>query len=249
MGVIRCESGGEGGGQPPTFPNPKQKPPPVKNSPSSNRLCSDSRFQFCDSSKSKAASRQMPHDQASRELDYYAILELPRTSASLSKQHVKAAYRRALLRHHPDKTQTPSPLKDGVSLSNLDDKLYYTIDEIALAYATLSDPVARAAYDGGRQLSARGTRPGPAHATVHDGVETHDLEDLDLDEIHGRWYRGCRCGDEQGYILTEDALEMESEGGQIYVACRGCSLWVLVLFGVVDAGAELRGGEQKRSHG
>lgn len=59
-----------------------------------------------------------------------------------------------------------------------------------------------------------------------------DLEDLGCDESGEEivWFRECRCGDERGFLVSEDELEKEVEHGEIVVGCRGCSLWLKVLF-------------------
>lgn len=206
---------------------------------------------------------------------HYDVLSLPfphgtetDTGSSLSKEAVKAAYRRALLRYHPDKTQALSSLKNssqgastisgsGVAVTSPrttipspSRKAIYSIDQIVLAYETLLDPSLRAAYDRSLlhssgssnqvRADANGDDAPPATAT-HIGVEVFDLDDLDYEEQQqqpqggnkkvGVWSRGCRCGAEgQGYILTEADLERESAQGEIYVGCRGCSLFIKVLF-------------------
>jgi diphthamide biosynthesis protein 4 len=58
---------------------------------------------------------------------------------------------------------------------------------------------------------------------------------LVYDEDKNIWSRGCRCGDSNGYMLTEAELERESSEGEIYVACKGCSLWIKVLFGTTES--------------
>lgn len=83
-----------------------------------------------------------------------------------------------------------------------------------------------------------------------------DLEDLSEDgnEDGGVWFRGCRCGDERGFLVTEEDLERgvdaENEGkgttgrGEVVVGCRGCSLWVRVVFAVQDDDEEGEGGRE-----
>jgi diphthamide biosynthesis protein 4 len=50
------------------------------------------------------------------------------------------------------------------------------------------------------------------------------------------WYRSCRCGDERGFVIMESDLEDAAQEGEIRVGCTGCSLWLRVLFGVVEDG-------------
>jgi len=176
--------------------------------------------------------------------DFYEILNLPFTDA-LSKQQIKLAYHRALLTHHPDKIGASTD--DQTYPSSLDPRNkgrshLFTVDEITTAYKTLSDPLLRAEYDHSLRINSRySTRNG---VIFHTGLEIVDLEDLDCQEKtqeNGRgqgdpetsstfWYRGCRCGDERGFVVTEDELEREADHGEIVIECRGCSLWVKVLF-------------------
>ncbi|KAJ5579763.1 uncharacterized protein N7459_005748 [Penicillium hispanicum] len=197
--------------------------------------------------------------------DYYQILNLPfSTSApSLSKQQIKLAYHKALLKHHPDKAGAlakaqETGAKDSGSGSResfaTDQNFFarpddgdarqctYTIDEITSAYKTLSDPRLRAEYDRALRLDrSRSSGREKTGEVFHTGLEVVDLEDLACDEGEDGdgpvcWYRGCRCGDEKGFLVTEDELEKEAEHGEIVVGCRGCSLWLKVLFAVEDDG-------------
>jgi len=70
------------------------------------------------------------------------------------------------------------------------------------------------------------------------GIEIVDLDDLHLDEEKGIWYRGCRCGDDRGFLIREEDLEEAADEGEVSVGCRGCSLWLKVLFGVVEEGTQ-----------
>lgn len=143
-------------------------------------------------------------------------------------------------------------------------KKVYTIDEITTAYKTLSDPVARAEYDRELRLSRRnrpdagdGGSDGLGHGNgddvFHTGLETVDLEDLGYADGAGEgyWYRNCRCGDLKGFFVTEGDLEREVEAGEILVGCKGCSLWLRVLFAVVEDGEEgsSEGGIQMEENG
>ncbi|PYH92858.1 DnaJ-domain-containing protein, partial [Aspergillus ellipticus CBS 707.79] len=179
--------------------------------------------------------------------DLYTILNLPPTTSTttttttptpLTKQHLKTAYHKALLKHHPDKTPgsdtppntttTPSPPNET-----------YTIDEITSAYKTLSDPALRAEYDRELRLDRARVAQREKNGTVfHTGLEVVDLEDLGFEDGEGEggdyWYRGCRCGDDKGFLVTEMDLEREAEHGEVVVGCRGCSLWMKVLFAVEE---------------
>ncbi|KAF2239339.1 hypothetical protein EV356DRAFT_170730 [Viridothelium virens] len=177
--------------------------------------------------------------------EHYTTLGL---SASLHTQYdaqsIKRAYRRALLLHHPDKTsQTPPPRNP--SSFNPQKTSVPTIDDISLAYQVLSDPRTRTAYD--RQLLLQ-SRTAPRRKeddaeTFHSGLDTVDLDDLAYDEGDGVWTRECRCGQERGFVVTELELEREVESGEVCVGCRGCSLWLRVVF-AVDGGQEGDGESQ-----
>lgn len=65
--------------------------------------------------------------------DYYAILGVEPTADAAE---LKKAYRREAMKHHPDKN--PDRVKEATAL----------FQKIGEAYAVLSDPAARAAYDG-----------------------------------------------------------------------------------------------------
>lgn len=136
---------------------------------------------------------------------------------------IKRAYHRALLRNHPDKAQR------GRASSLLP---AYTVDQISQAFAVLSSPARRAAYDASCRLPL--ARPGSALPHFHTGVENVDLDDLPFDDAEQRWFRSCRCGDDRGYSFDEDDLTDAADDGLLMVGCHGCSLWLRVQFAVVE---------------
>lgn len=168
---------------------------------------------------------------------HYEILDLPsnlQNEPAISAQILRAAYRRALLRWHPDKSNTHV---GALKSSNSVDQAKFSIDQISVAYATLSDSKQRGEYD--KELRAQRLLNGNANENGWDrkfktGVEVVDLDDLEYDEVQGVWYRGCRCGDERGFEVREEDLEEGQADGEVIVGCRGCSLWLRVLFGVVE---------------
>ncbi|KAL4960412.1 diphthamide biosynthesis protein 4 [Aspergillus stella-maris] len=187
--------------------------------------------------------------------DHYDILNLPfpppSNSTGYTKQQLKVAYHKALLKHHPDKAPSAAAVaRESQNLPSLPetDSTYthngkrITIDAITTAYKTLSDPVLRAEYDRVLRLDQSrigGGGHGKGDAVFHTGLEVVDLEDLDCDEGAGQdgmdvWYRGCRCGDERGFLVSEGDLEREAEHGEVVVGCRGCSLYMKILFAVQD---------------
>ena len=70
------------------------------------------------------------------------------------------------------------------------------------------------------------------------GLEVVDLDDLSHDERGEVWFKSCRCGEGRGFQFSEADLEEASEIGELHVGCRGCSLWLKVLFGFVEGEAE-----------
>lgn len=160
-------------------------------------------------------------------LNYYQLLGIAdrQNATVLNQREVKAAYKRALLQYHPDKQPTDSFAKPAKALHGAS----VTVDDVALAYKVLSEPKLRAEYD--RWLYASDDDNDTVHRT---GLETVDLDDLAFDQTSSTWSRGCRCGDEKGFFVTELELEKNADDGELIVGCKGCSLWLRVLFGVEE---------------
>lgn len=187
---------------------------------------------------------------------HYTILGL--TPSLLDSSHqkgpspsalLKKAYHRALLRHHPDKqvpssSSFPSSPSSSTPLSSCitqdttaSTSGVYTIDQIATAFAVLSSPTQRTSYDAG--LRQRSPAVGSARPEFQTGVENVDLDDLLFDEGTERWYRACRCGNERGYLFSEEDLGEVEDEGVLVVGCQDCSLWLRVHFAVVNEDADL----------
>ncbi|KAJ5671614.1 hypothetical protein N7507_000741 [Penicillium longicatenatum] len=177
-------------------------------------------------------------------VDYYRVLEIPFSSNSttpLSNLQIKLAYHKALLKHHPDKAGAVAQHSSTASSasatskfpSSKGDQRSYTIDEITSAYKTLSDPQLRAEYDRSLRLN-RSKSAEDSTEVFHTGLETVDLDDMDYDEEEGSWYRGCRCGDERGFSVTEAHLESSMDHGEVVIGCVGCSLYMKILFAAED---------------
>jgi diphthamide biosynthesis protein 4 len=164
---------------------------------------------------------------------HYEVLDLPegiRKTAVIPKQTLRTAYRRALLRSHPDKSSTTLPTENQARV--------YSIDQISQAFTVLQDSKSRARYDGELRLQGRINDIGVAEnqPKFHTGIDTIDLDDLETEEGQGIWYRSCRCGERRGFLIVQRELEEAAEDGEIDVGCRGCSLWLKVLFAVIDIG-------------
>lgn len=177
----------------------------------------------------------------------YRILSLPspRHSASRppSSADIKAAYRRALLTHHPDKAKetTAHVDKSMTSETAKSGAPAFSVDDITLAYKTLSSPAERTAHDRALRLSNNSDNAeSAAEEQFRLGLEVWDLDELAWDEAEGIWWRGCRCGEDRGFVVREDDLERALEGGanggagEVLVGCCGCSLWVRVGFAVEE---------------
>lgn len=162
----------------------------------------------------------------------------PNAALDLTPEKLKTAYHAALLRNHPDKLPGVVPVVSGTTRTN--DTItapIFSVDEIVGAYQALLKLADRAVHDAGLENTVVGSPHSYSNETsVHAGVETYDLDELTFDESASRWYKQCRCGDIRGYVLEEAELEGELEGeselGEIYVGCTGCSLWIKVLFDV-----------------
>jgi len=167
---------------------------------------------------------------------HYEILGLPaslRNDLTIPSQSLRNAYRRALLLHHPDKSE---PLKHAC---------IYSIDQISAAFSVLGNAKSKAQYD--KELKLQKWNGIKGEEEFRTGVEVVDLDDLKEDEVNSVWYRGCRCGDERGFEVREQDLEDAAEMGEVSVGCNGCSLWMRVLFGVVEESKEVGRAEVKDS--
>ena len=172
--------------------------------------------------------------------DHYSILGLSAPHHTQYDSHaIKAAYRRALLVHHPDKA--PSTRRP-ISEPSLDTSVP-TIDDISLAYKILSDAHSRAEYDRTLLLRSRNNLRKEGKENFHSGLDTVDLDDLEYDEAKSIWARACRCGQERGFVIMEQELEREAETGEVYTGCRGCSLWLRVLFEVDGEDGQTKQGD------
>lgn len=169
-------------------------------------------------------------------VSHYSVLGLPLPSSnghgSITRDGLRNAYRKALLLNHPDKFARNG--SDPIEVPDARESYHrHSIDKILLAYQTLADPRLKTEYDQ-KLLSTHAQRRAAQQEKfekgTHAGVDVHDLEDLNYNEENGFWSRSCRCGDGEGYILTEQDLEHEIKEGEIFVGCRGCSLFIKVLF-------------------
>lgn len=176
--------------------------------------------------------------------------------ATLIPPHeLRQAYKRALLHHHPDKQKKKKPQESTSSPTTYPPPAAATIDEITEAYRVLGNASERAKYDV--ELRKWKTMNNHLHqnnhhqadviiATRHTGMEIVDLEELDFEvglenenedataTATGIWKRACRCGSIPAFVVTEAELEKSADEGELVTGCKGCSLWLKVMFTVDD---------------
>ena len=160
-------------------------------------------------------------------INYYHVLNLSGSNfhaPAVGPAEIKQAYRRALLFNHPDKVQAADLVHSELAR--------YTIDEVTKAYNTLIDPKQRLKHD--RQILLEPTGFGNNNAQSHPGIDTLDLDDFNRDEPSGAWYSNCRCGNEKGFIVTENELQSSSLLGEIIAECQSCSLHLRLTFATAD---------------
>lgn len=128
-------------------------------------------------------------------IDPYAVLSLPPTATA---SQIKTAYRKAALQHHPDKASPDSQAS-----------AHAKFQEIAFAYAILSDERRRARYD--------------ATGRTEESLDPEDGDAFDWVSYYREQYKD---------VVTEDAIESfaskykgsEEERGDLlawYVKCEG----------------------------
>lgn len=161
----------------------------------------------------------------------YEILGLTQSSG-LTPQDLRQAYHQTLLLNHPDKSKPTSQAAHTAS-----------VDEITKAYTQLSDPVKRKSYDRDLSKLQRLNRDsGKTFAYL--ATDSYDLDELRYsvsEEGRQIWSKECRCGNSDGYVVTEEDLESASVDvssnnrlalPEVFVPCHGCSLVIRVTFDI-----------------
>jgi diphthamide biosynthesis protein 4 len=167
---------------------------------------------------------------AEREVvDFYEVLCLPRTATS---PDVKAAYHRALLLYHPDKelstrnrnelTQNTVPAPERPDVAQR-----LSISDIQKAYATLADPVLRAAFD---IRLVRNSTPSFTEKGSQRPAEIISFDEFAPEDRSDAYIYPCRCG--SVYRITEEQLEADVH----LIGCQGCSEVVWVGYEAVEEG-------------
>lgn len=208
--------------------------------------------------KAKQKKKEM-----SKFLDYYHLLNIPEEKrnnnnnnsgigqpATIIPPHeLRQAYKRALLHHHPDK-QKKKPQESTYPAAAA------TIDEITEAYRVLGNASERAKYDvelrKWKMMNNQHLQEADVIITTrHTGMEIVDLEELDFEgggleneenenasatatATGNIWKRACRCGSIPAFVVTEAELEKSADEGELVTGCKGCSLWLKVMFTVDD---------------
>lgn len=159
-------------------------------------------------------------------MNLYQVLGFDKSTAQayadISSDEIKQAYHSSLLAHHPDK----QPSKTTPAQAS------HLIPALKSAYAVLSDPAQRSAYN--KTL----LRPGSLSSAPRSTGAVVDLADMQCDETDPdqlKWTRACRCGEAGGYILKESDLEANGTARAIMVQCAGCSLWIEVTYDVEES--------------
>ncbi|CAH3145374.1 unnamed protein product [Pocillopora meandrina] len=134
-------------------------------------------------------------------------------SENSSREEIKRAYQRLVLKVHPDKLDE--------SLSQEDrDKAYKRFLAIDKAWKILNNQETRADCD--RQLKEQGlSQDWP----VSDEV---DLDDMEYHEDTESYSSVCRCSGE--YVISESDLE----NGHNIVCCSNCTLSIRVLYNALS---------------
>jgi hypothetical protein len=94
--------------------------------------------------------------------DYYAALEIPATATA---SQIRDAYKRAALKHHPDRVPAASPERAART------RRFQLVND---AYYTLSDPGRRRDYDAARRFH----EPGAQGGEEDDGGEEEEFEEV-----------------------------------------------------------------------
>lgn len=181
-------------------------------------------------------------------LNLYQILGLEASSAleysRITPEQIKQGYHAALLANHPDKLNQSGlsvEVQSGNSKQNSSEKV--TIPAIKTAYSILSNPERRKEYDQQLKLGVALVTGGSNKVIPKSATEQIDLDDMESRVEMGAdgvseicvWTKSCRCGETEGYVLTEqDLIDNGLESKSIIVQCIGCSLWIDVLYDIAE---------------
>lgn len=152
----------------------------------------------------------------------------PTSQAKIARQ----AYRRALLKHHPDRQaqktdENAAAASDSSSASSGSSPQHFTVDQITEAYTVLSDSKKRREYTRTlrSQTKAANTKTKRRQRSRASELDTVDLDnDMSWDGKRRLYYRACDgCGRARGFSLREDEIEDDSEEDfEMILECSGC---------------------------
>ena len=140
--------------------------------------------------------------------DYYALLGVP---VGVDSEELRKAWRRLALQWHPDRAGHAATA---------------TFQQLSTAYAVLSDPIARAAYDRRRRAAdaaaPRARRPTPAPSPPPSTPARPPTPAIMLQRICGPLTTLIACGaarrEEPGYITLLLREEEAAQGGMATVS-------------------------------
>lgn len=178
-----------------------------------------------------------------KDVNHYEVLGLPAPSIATkatppSQQDIKAAYRRALLVHHPDKAPA-SPQRGGGRQKSTKPPdptsapPRFTVDAIREAYQTLSTPSLRRECDRRLQSQARTSGTAGMRPSQTTELDVLDLGDMNFNTKTTEYTSACRCGNRKGFCISEEELT-EVDGTEVLLECPDCSHHVRVCFEIEE---------------
>lgn len=189
-----------------------------------------------------------------REPTFFEVLAISPRSLDGQDQTSQAkitrqAYRRALLKHHPDRQaqktdENAAAASDSSSASNENSSQHFTVDQITEAYTVLSDAKKRREYTRTLRSQTRTKSSGAANTRTKrrqksrsSGIDTVVLDDdMSWDGKRRLYYRACDgCGKARGFSLREDEIEDDSEEDfEMILECAGCEKSLNVFVPALD---------------
>lgn len=182
----------------------------------------------------------------------------PASQAKIARQ----AYRRALLKHHPDRQaqntdENAAATSDSSSASNKSSSQHFTVDQITEAYTVLSDAKKRREYTRTLRSQTKTTVSSGAYANTKrrrksraSGTDILVLDDdMSWDGKRKLYYHACDgCGKARGFSLKEDEIDDDSEEDlELTLQCVGCEESLKVLVPALDDEGDAQWGEQVNS--
>ncbi|EAU92361.1 hypothetical protein CC1G_00580 [Coprinopsis cinerea okayama7 len=146
----------------------------------------------------------VPSSATTTSINYYEVLNVqPDASAA----ELKAAYHKALLRHHPDKQATQRSAEIGI----------VEIAHIKEAFEVLSNSSRRAEHDAELKRASYAHRPRPAQVIPLEEWTSLAANGSEDEGDEGPWTYPCRCGGR--YTLTLELMERDEH----LIGCDSCS--------------------------